>query len=262
MINLFIQLSSSGNQSILGSIFQLILIAFFLWFFNWQNDTSQIKYSWRTRKTNENIINAYIILSAEMMKGDRGKSKEKLKFIMEYLHKNFPGEYYNFRENLNEAYTKPIKIDSISKWLSSYYFKKKDQMQVIYFLCSLCILDGKFTQKEIASLKLIIKKLKVTDQELDAIIDMYHRNEEEARKNEWRKKEASKIRPSQKRAYCKILGVQESASFKDIKIAYRKLAKLHHPDRFYKASIEKQELAEQRFIAIQEAYEYLEKLMT
>ena len=54
-----------------------------------------------------------------------------------------------------------------------------------------------------------------------------------------------------------ILGVGPNADLTEIKKAYRKLAKQHHPDVFANASDAQKRLAEDKFIKIQEAYEAL-----
>ncbi|TAL63300.1 MAG: J domain-containing protein, partial [Legionella sp.] len=51
--------------------------------------------------------------------------------------------------------------------------------------------------------------------------------------------------------YYKIMGVSQDASEKDIKTAYRKLARKYHPD------ISKESNAEERFKEMGEAYEVL-----
>src|ERR1700693_3980086 len=53
--------------------------------------------------------------------------------------------------------------------------------------------------------------------------------------------------------YYAVLGVPKTAAEKDIKSAYRKLAKKWHPD----ANQDKQKEAEEKFKDIQEAYEVL-----
>ena len=52
--------------------------------------------------------------------------------------------------------------------------------------------------------------------------------------------------------YYKVLGVDKSASSKDIKKAYRQLARLYHPDMN-----PNDKTAEERFKQINEAYEVL-----
>jgi curved DNA-binding protein CbpA len=57
---------------------------------------------------------------------------------------------------------------------------------------------------------------------------------------------------SQKRDYYQILGVSPEAAPDEIKKAYRKLAQLHHPDKYPGDAA-----AEDRFKAIGEAYAVL-----
>jgi hypothetical protein len=52
-----------------------------------------------------------------------------------------------------------------------------------------------------------------------------------------------------------ILGVQPDASHSEIRSAYRRLMKLHHPDKFMGASPTEQERARRRTVEIRAAYE-------
>jgi DnaJ-class molecular chaperone len=60
--------------------------------------------------------------------------------------------------------------------------------------------------------------------------------------------------PSERKDYYKILGVNRKATEEEIKKAYRKLAKTHHPD---KNPNDKE--AENKFKEISEAYEILSR---
>ena len=57
----------------------------------------------------------------------------------------------------------------------------------------------------------------------------------------------------------KILGVNEGASQEDIRAAYRQLAARYHPDKLAHLGEEFQVLAEQKFRAIQSAYDTLRR---
>ncbi len=261
MIDLNIILRESASKTFLELVFFITINVVLILFFRSGTGKKAIKFSWLNSKNEDNLIEAYIVLAAEMMKGDKGHSKDKLKYVLEYFHQHFPEGYYNFRESINKAYTTPINVSSFGKWMANYHFKKKDHLQIVYFLCGLCIIDGKFSQKEITSLRTIVKELKVTDKELDGIIAMYQSNFDESRRNEWRESEDAKVRPNQKEICCDIIGVPTTATMETIKKAYRKLVKLHHPDRFHNESKEQQKIAQAKFITIQKAYEVLEKLI-
>ncbi|OON95254.1 MAG: hypothetical protein ATN31_11350 [Candidatus Epulonipiscioides saccharophilum] len=60
--------------------------------------------------------------------------------------------------------------------------------------------------------------------------------------------------------YSAVLGVDEQASFTDIKKAYRKLAKEYHPDNYKDKPQDYITLAENKMREINVAYEYLEKV--
>jgi DnaJ like chaperone protein len=56
-----------------------------------------------------------------------------------------------------------------------------------------------------------------------------------------------------------ILGIEKDASQEKIKEAYRKMAKKYHPDKVVHLGKEFQEIAENRFKEIQEAYDVLKE---
>jgi|GEM_PF-6397648 len=60
-------------------------------------------------------------------------------------------------------------------------------------------------------------------------------------------------------SYYSVLGLAPGANAKDIKMAYRKLAKRYHPDRFVKAHPEAQAKAESHMKAINVAYDALKR---
>ncbi|AEO60186.1 hypothetical protein MYCTH_2309125 [Thermothelomyces thermophilus ATCC 42464] len=64
------------------------------------------------------------------------------------------------------------------------------------------------------------------------------------------------LKRSKNKDYYKVLGVAHDADERQIKSAYRKLSKLHHPDKAVKQGLTKEE-AEKKMAAINEAYEVL-----
>ncbi|KAK8069282.1 DnaJ domain-containing protein [Apiospora phragmitis] len=64
------------------------------------------------------------------------------------------------------------------------------------------------------------------------------------------------LKRSKTKDYYKVLGVPHDADERQVKSAYRKLSKLHHPDKAVKAGLTKEE-AEKKMAGINEAYEVL-----
>ncbi len=58
---------------------------------------------------------------------------------------------------------------------------------------------------------------------------------------------------------CSVLGVKPGASREEIQAAYREAVKKYHPDRVSHLGREFQEMAQQKFVEIQEAYDRLMK---
>jgi DnaJ like chaperone protein len=59
-------------------------------------------------------------------------------------------------------------------------------------------------------------------------------------------------------AVCQVQ-VRQAASKEEIKQSYRRLAQIHHPDRFSSLGEESVAAASQTFVRIREAYDYLVK---
>ena len=62
-----------------------------------------------------------------------------------------------------------------------------------------------------------------------------------------------------KRDYYDVLGINKSANPAEIKSAYRKLAVKYHPDKLIGVSEDIKNLAEEKFLAVKEAYEQIMK---
>lgn len=65
------------------------------------------------------------------------------------------------------------------------------------------------------------------------------------------------IRPMTQQLACRLLGVTEVSSRRQLKAAYRKLVSMWHPDRLELESDEMRKLANERMAAINEAYHLL-----
>lgn len=77
---------------------------------------------------------------------------------------------------------------------------------------------------------------------------------ESAHQGDRQEEAGGKTRPKDPHA---VLGVSPGASKQEIQAAYRKAAQQYHPDKVAHLGPELQELAREKFVEIQAAYEYL-----
>lgn len=102
----------------------------------------------------------------------------------------------------------------------------------------------------------------------DAAIATLNKAKESTLPSEFAQQEAQKLintllqeahvalKRSKQKDYYKVLGIDRDADPRQIKSAYRKLSKLHHPDKAAKQSITKED-SEKKMASINEAYEVL-----
>lgn len=217
---------------------------------------SPFSFNLKKQLTEDNLLNIYICLSAQMIKNDLRDAREKIDYMNKYFRSHFPNEHKGFTEILSEAYHEEIDYSALITWLKSKLRTHKDRVQIIYFLVGMAFIDGAINRKELNFMNNLAMRLGLTPKEFESIIGMHQSYEEKSHKA----KQAATPKVSKLELCSQILGVSQQASMDEIKKAYRKLVKLHHPDRFYNSSPEQQKIAEERFLSIQKAYEIMEIL--
>lgn len=213
-------------------------------------DFSQI-----AKYTTSNIIAAYLCLSREMITKDMVNSKEKVNYIRIYFQKKYPVNVHTFREAYVYYFNNPKTSTSVCSWLNKRIQNKEEKIEILNFLCGITMIDGKFSNQEYSYLKQIQHLLYLEQTDLNIIIEKYTKQSEQ-------KKTANNYTYQKKETlidtHTKTLGVPPNSNFEEIKKAYRKLVMINHPDKFENTSTEQKQKAKERFIKIQEAYDYLE----
>jgi len=203
------------------------------------------------KPTEDNYLEAYLALGAKLMLYNYQESKEKIQFINQYFHRYFPAATYNFGDSLLFSLKYPIKTETITDWMKMHLKDEGSRSQIIYFLTGLALINGNMNSAELNFLKKINADLELAPDNLTKIIAIY------AAYSEHRKEtKEQKSSPSTKYAH-EILGVPKNATSEEIKKAYRKLVKLHHPDKFATGTESQQKMAAEKFVEIQNAYESL-----
>ena len=112
------------------------------------------------------------------------------------------------------------------------------RLQVLHFLFSVANADGLVSESEVTQLENIARAFSINLQDFGSIKAMFFDNPD--------------------RAY-EILEVPKTASVSDIKKAYRTMVKKYHPDKLQDMDEAYRKGAEEKFRAVQQAYERIQK---
>lgn len=205
------------------------------------------------KPTEDNLLEAFLAIGAKLMLLNYEHSKSKIQFINSYFNRYFTKSNYNFGDSLLFSLRYPIHQETVIDWYKLHWKTTAERSQLLYFLVGLAVQTDNLRTRELTFLRAITRGLELPENLLERIVAMYVVNQKERLK-----KEKHTVEPQRLRADCLVvLGLQEGASPEEIKKAYRKMAKIHHPDRLTQASASQRKLAEEKFIQIQQAYEVL-----
>ncbi len=228
----------------------------FLYFFKTRHASQWRKgiFPPNLKPNEDNFLEAYLALGAKMMILDYKASKGKVQYINKYFSQYFKFANYNFSDSLVFSFRHPIKTTTVTHWMKKHITSEGGRSQIVYFLAGIAMIEGKLNKNELNFLKQINKELELEASNLIRIMSMYASFFQQSQEKE---KSRSSSRPN--KYSHEILGVTLDADASEIKRAYRKLVKIHHPDNFATSSLSQQKIAEEKFIEIQRAYEELVK---
>lgn len=205
--------------------------------------------------TSDNLLKAYISLSGLLIRINPEESNSKFYYSVGYFNKKFPNSDLDFKFLLRFSLRYPIKSNMVCNWINIHLTKDVYKLQIIYFLTGLAMVDGSIKGTEYKLLVNLVDRLGLKYSEFQSIVAMYlksaNRDKESSENN------TQKIDYEKKKSL-KILGLKDGASFDEVKKAYRGLVMKYHPDKFEKEGVDQVEIAKNRFLIIQKAYEYLE----
>ena len=206
--------------------------------------------------SNEEQRNSFLfsmlVLSSYIIKADNKIMHSEMEFVRQFLRQNF-GE-----QAVNQGQEILLKLFEIQKQQGIQVFRNtihqscaeikhnmnvSQRLQLLNYLVIIAKVDGYVSPEEIKALKEVARHLGLTAKDVDSMLNM----ENGARTN-------SNIED----AY-KVLGLSSTATDDEVKVAYRKMALKHHPDRVASLGEDIRKAAEKKFQDINDAKERIFK---
>lgn len=206
----------------------------------------------RLKYTPQNLFEAYISLGLQLFKRDDEHIRENASYMASYLNSRFPDVInYSYYEHCIDMIQYQVSEKSVLDWLHER-MPKEERPQIIDFLVDLAFFNELLTRGELIMIYRVAGALGITREEVDSIVAIRHNKAEEKRKSH------QYLGKSLKEHSFDILGLAPDVDFETVKARYRELVKRFHPDLFSHMGQNEMEMAHDRFVAINAAYQYLE----
>jgi DnaJ like chaperone protein len=188
--------------------------------------------TWNQGQRNSFLM-SLLVLSAAVIKADGKTTSQELATLRSFFSKNFGPQAGNEAEEIvKELLAKDINLYEVCGQIRSC-MDYSQRLHLYHYLVSLGACDG-LIQRETDVLEVIASYIGLSKAEVDSIF--------------------AQFRPSNDKNY-KILEIDPSASNDEVKKAYRKMAIKYHPDKVATLGEDVQKAAEEKFKAVNQAYE-------
>ncbi len=209
-----------------------------------KKDQKKISYNSKRKKTKVDNTQpgdfelSFLILSAVIIKADGKVLKSELNYVRKYFIDMYGSKRAeNAFKLFNGILKKKISTPKVCAQIREH-MGHSSRLQLIHFLFGIAKADNEVHLKEIEEIKKISGYLYVSDKDFESIKAMFYNEEFNA---------------------YKILEISNTVTDNEVKKAYRKMVKKHHPDKLKHLGSEHIKGAEEKFRQIQKAYEFIQK---
>ncbi|MCI1779316.1 MAG: TerB family tellurite resistance protein [Bacteroidales bacterium] len=180
-----------------------------------------------------------LVLSTAVMKADGRVMRSELAYVKNFIRTNFGEEAVpQALQILKGLLKRKINLQQVCGQIN-VYMPMEQRLQLVHYLVGIAMADGNVSSAETDCIKSIGGYLNISPSEIESILSMYHITDVNS-------------------AY-KVLGIEPSATVEEIKKAYKSMAMKHHPDRVATLGEDVRKAAEEKFTAINLAYEKIKK---
>lgn len=180
-----------------------------------------------------------LALASVVIKADGKVDQSELDYVRRYFVQAYGKERANttfrlFNDQIKKSGVSGVKLAQELK----AYLRYESRLQVLHFLFSVAKADGLVSESEVKQLEIIARAFGLNLNDFNSIKAMFFDQPD--------------------RAY-EILEVPKTATDAEIKKAYRTMVKKYHPDKLQDMDEAYRKGAEEKFRAVQEAYERIQK---
>jgi len=180
-----------------------------------------------------------LILSAVVIKADGKVDKRELDFVRNHFIQMYGATRANHAFKLFSGIIKNDKISTRQVCMQiRQHMTHATRLQMIHFLFGIANADGHVNEAEVNMIHKISGYLYINDHDYESIKAMFYSGVDNA---------------------YKVLEIDKSVTDAEVKKAYRKLVKKHHPDKLQHLGEEHLKGAEEKFRQIQMAYESIQQ---
>ena len=193
----------------------------------------------RSAKTRHgDFVISVLVLLAKVMKADGKLLRSELDYVKNFLKQQFGVQQAKelmmvFKEILDQDYPLRDVCRQIQRSMDH-----PSRLELIHILYGLSASDGDVHEKEVHVIQSIANYLNINKNDYESIKAVFAKDSE---------------------APYRLLEIDPSASGEEVKKAYRKMANKYHPDKVSHLGKEMQDLAEEKFKAVNDAYQQIKK---
>ena len=193
--------------------------------------------NYSSTKPGDFMVSLLVLLGA-VMKADKQLQKSELDYVKQFLRQQF--SHQNTQEYMT-LFKDIIKQDYPIRDVCRQIQRSMDhpsRLELIHVLFGLSQADGHVHPDEISIIHTIARYLNINEHDFDSIKAMFVKDTH---------------------SDYKVLEIENSATDSEVKKAYRKMASKYHPDKVNHLGEDLKHLAEEKFKAVNDAYQSIKK---